>query len=373
MKTNILKRRTLTIPIALLLAFIMLFTFTACNRNNTDGENAPGTATTDAGTVPSPATTDSPAPTSEPNNNDEDGGGDLLPNDGDLTPQPIDGVPEEYMDVLNRAALAWFDSKSGKIFENGGFTADFITRYVYYYINYTLAGNDQRVSFENIGEDGGIVISGEDFLSIVQECFADESAYEKIIMDGTYGFLYTYGIDGYEWILYYPSDIGDVSWEFIPQTFDSSYNTVTTEGYIAVTTYDDVSETTYTCVSFILENDINTGTIELSGFDPEPYSSQSDPDDSIAFARTKGVWRRGGEIDAAWFEMDGRGNFWAYYASGALEYAGYLEYVDEYGDGSGRYDIYDSTGEWLMGFYFDSETQFHIGNDSGEEYMREDA
>ena len=34
-------------------------------------------------------------------------------------------------------------------------------------------------------------------------------------------------------------------------------------------------------------------------------------------------------------------DFISYYASGSVEASGYLEYVDEYGDGNGRYDLYD--------------------------------
>lgn len=41
---------------------------------------------------------------------------------------------------------------------------------------------------------------------------------------------------------------------------------------------------------------------------------------------------------------------------------GYLEYVDEYGDGNGRYDMYNRIGIWLAGFYLDSDTSLHMGN-----------
>ncbi len=47
--------------------------------------------------------------------------------------------------------------------------------------------------------------------------------------------------------------------------------------------------------------------------------------------------------------------------------------MDEYGDGNGRYDMYDSEGTFLQGFTFDSDDQIHVGNDVGTEYVRIDA
>ena len=61
--------------------------------------------------------------------------------------------------------------------------------------------------------------------------------------------------------------------------------------------------------------------------------------DEVDFSRTEGIWRLDGEEGTASIYMDGEGGFIAYYASGSVEAAGYLEYVDEYGDGNGRYDM----------------------------------
>ena len=94
--------------------------------------------------------------------------------------------------------------------------------------------------------------------------------------------------------------------------------------------------------------------------------------DEADFSRTEGIWRLDGEEGTASIYMDGEGGFIAYYASGSVEAAGYLEYVDEYGDGNGRYDMYDGELGWINGFYFDSDTQIHMGNGEGPVYIRTD-
>ncbi|MDD6032937.1 MAG: hypothetical protein PUC47_05545 [Oscillospiraceae bacterium] len=100
----------------------------------------------------------------------------------------------------------------------------------------------------------------------------------------------------------------------------------------------------------------------------EFYEAHSDGQGDMSdvgdiYLRTEGLWRMDGEADAASIEMDGIGGFTMYYASGAVEAAGYLECVDEYGDGSYRYDCYTMDGTLITSFYFDSETQIHLGND----------
>lgn len=49
---------------------------------------------------------------------------------------------------------------------------------------------------------------------------------------------------------------------------------------------------------------------------------------------------------------------------------GYLEYVDEYNDGNGRYDMYNRMGMWLEGFYLDSADTLHMGNDGAAVFTR---
>lgn len=98
-----------------------------------------------------------------------------------------------------------------------------------------------------------------------------------------------------------------------------------------------------------------------------------DESDTAIFAETEGTWRLDGEKGTASIYMDGEGGFIAYYASGSVEASGYLEYVDEYEDGNGRYDMYDGELGLINSFYFDSDTQFHMGNNDGSIYIREGA
>lgn len=100
------------------------------------------------------------------------------------------------------------------------------------------------------------------------------------------------------------------------------------------------------------------------------YFSHADVQgDENLFAGTKGLWRLDGTLGTATIMMDGCGGFTMYYASGAVETAGYLECVDEYEDGNCRYDCYTYDGEWIASFYFDSESQIHFGNDDGAVYQ----
>ena len=100
---------------------------------------------------------------------------------------------------------------------------------------------------------------------------------------------------------------------------------------------------------------------------------QGEGDEAADFSRTEGSWVLSGEGgDLLTLMLDGQGYFTAIHRDGQ-EISGYLEYVDEYGDGNGRYDMYDSEGTFLQGFTFDSDDQIHVGNDEGTEYVRIDA
>ena len=100
---------------------------------------------------------------------------------------------------------------------------------------------------------------------------------------------------------------------------------------------------------------------------------QGEGDEAADFSRTEGTWVLSGEGGGLLTLMlDGQGYFTAIHRDGQ-EISGYLEYVDEYGDGNGRYDMYDSEGIFLQGFTFDSHDQIHVGNDEGTEYVRIDA
>ena len=92
-------------------------------------------------------------------------------------------------------------------------------------------------------------------------------------------------------------------------------------------------------------------------------------DEENPYARTKGLWRLDGAADAASIEMDGLGGFAMYYADGAVEATGYLECGDELNNGCLRYDMYNVEGEFIVGFYFDSDTQFHLVNEAVSVYL----
>ena len=103
----------------------------------------------------------------------------------------------------------------------------------------------------------------------------------------------------------------------------------------------------------------------------EFYFAHSDVrgDDENYYACTKGLWRLDGAADAASIEMDGLGGFAMYYADGAVEDTGYLECGDELNNGCLRYDMYNVEGEFIVGFYFDSDTQFHLVNEAVSVYL----
>ena len=95
------------------------------------------------------------------------------------------------------------------------------------------------------------------------------------------------------------------------------------------------------------------------------------PDMAALLARTKGTWRFDGAKDTTYIVMDGQGNFETYYASGALEMSGTLEPTEEY-EGVYVYNLRDKSGKDLeMGFFMDSDTKLHFGNDDGQVYIKD--
>ena len=88
-------------------------------------------------------------------------------------------------------------------------------------------------------------------------------------------------------------------------------------------------------------------------------------DDAAAievFACTAGTWYMDGDPDTASLVMDGEGGVAAYYATGNLEYSGYLECTDAT---SGTYAIYQDSGEYVTDFTFDDADTFHINSNWG--------
>ena len=95
------------------------------------------------------------------------------------------------------------------------------------------------------------------------------------------------------------------------------------------------------------------------------------PDTAALLSRTEGTWRFDGAKDTTYIVMDGKGNFETYYASGALEMSGTLEPTEEY-EGVYVYNLRDKSGKDLeMGFFMDSDTQLHFGNDEGQVYIKD--
>lgn len=80
------------------------------------------------------------------------------------------------------------------------------------------------------------------------------------------------------------------------------------------------------------------------------------------FACTAGTWYMDGDPDTASLVMDGEGGVAAYYATGNLEYSGYLECTDAT---SGTYAIYQDSGEYVTDFTFDDADTFHINSNWG--------
>ncbi|MGN1015200.1 MAG: hypothetical protein ACI4PM_07585, partial [Butyricicoccus sp.] len=113
------------------------------------------------------------------------------------------------------------------------------------------------------------------------------------------------------------------------------------------------------------------GDEESSDLGPEFYEAHSDVrgDEESPYAHTKGLWRMDGATDTASIEMDGFGGFIMYYPSGSVEADGHLECTNEYKNGDIRYDCYTTEGEWIVSFYFDSDTQIHMGNEDEAIYI----
>ena len=116
--------------------------------------------------------------------------------------------------------------------------------------------------------------------------------------------------------------------------------TETTETTVAETTTTSATETTTTSAT---EATTTSATIEV-------------------FACTAGTWYMDGDPDTASLVMDGEGGVAAYYATGNLEYSGYLECTDAT---SGTYAIYQDSGEYVTDFTFDDADTFHINSNWG--------
>ena len=126
----------------------------------------------------------------------------------------------------------------------------------------------------------------------------------------------------------------------------------TTEATVAETTTTSATETTTASATEIATEIAAIPTTEAT-------------DDAAAievFACTAGTWYMDGDPDTASLVMDGEGGVAAYYATGNLEYSGYLECTDAT---SGTYAIYQDSGEYVTDFTFDDADTFHINSNWG--------
>ena len=112
----------------------------------------------------------------------------------------------------------------------------------------------------------------------------------------------------------------------------------------------------------------------VSGYSGRTVLAQDSSDDSsdnagenvvfTDYAKVSGVWLCEDTAREEDITITAEGLF-IYHTKDMGDIQGYLEYVDEYGDGNGRYDMYNRVGGWLAGFYLDSDTSFHMGNVDG--------
>ena len=132
--------------------------------------------------------------------------------------------------------------------------------------------------------------------------------------------------------------------------------TETTETTVAETTTASATETTTASATEIV-TEIAT---EIAA---TPTTEATDDAATIeVFACTAGTWYMDGDPDTASLVMDGEGGVAAYYATGNLEYSGYLECTDAT---SGTYAIYQDSGEYVTDFTFDDADTFHINSNWG--------
>lgn len=139
---------------------------------------------------------------------------------------------------------------------------------------------------------------------------------------------------------------------------ESSTTTATTA--TETTTETTVAETTTTSATETTTASATEIATEIAAI---PTTEATDDTATIeVFACTAGTWYMDGDPDTASLVMDGEGGVAAYYATGNLEYSGYLECTDAT---SGTYAIYQDSGEYVTDFTFDDADTFHINSNWG--------
>ena len=143
----------------------------------------------------------------------------------------------------------------------------------------------------------------------------------------------------------------------LESSVESSTTTATTA--TEATTETTVAETTTTSAT----EATTTSATEITTASATPTTETTDNAATIeVFACTAGTWYMDGDPDTASLVMDGEGGVAAYYATGNLEYSGYLECTNAT---SGTYAIYQDSGEYVTDFTFDDADTFHINSNWG--------
>ena len=144
----------------------------------------------------------------------------------------------------------------------------------------------------------------------------------------------------------------------LESALESSTTTATTA--TETTTETTVAETTTTSATETTTASATEIATEIAAI---PTTEATDDAAAIeVFACTAGTWYMDGDPDTASLVMDGEGGVAAYYATGNLEYSGYLECTDAT---SGTYAIYQDSGEYVTDFTFDDADTFHINSNWG--------
>ncbi|WP_370744919.1 hypothetical protein [Ruminococcus callidus] len=144
-------------------------------------------------------------------------------------------------------------------------------------------------------------------------------------------------------------------------SLESAVESSTTTATTAAETTTETTETTVAETTTTSATEITTASAtEIAA---TPTTEATDDAATIeVFACTAGTWYMDGDPDTASLVMDGEGGVAAYYATGNLEYSGYLECTDAT---SGTYAIYQDSGEYVTDFTFDDADTFHINSNWG--------
>ena len=151
-------------------------------------------------------------------------------------------------------------------------------------------------------------------------------------------------------------------WTSVCGSLESAVESSTTTATTATetTTETTVAETTTTSATETTTASATEIATEIAAI---PTTEATDDAAAIeVFACTAGTWYMDGDPDTASLVMDGEGGVAAYYATGNLEYSGYLECTDAT---SGTYAIYQDSGEYVTDFTFDDADTFHINSNWG--------